>query len=54
MEDVKVYLYDAAGHDDEISIDEVDIETLEENQLLWVNVLKRDEKLLEQVTNFRQ
>ena len=49
MENVRAFLYDAAGHDEEISIDEVDIEQLEENQLLWVNVLKRDEKLLDQV-----
>src|SRR5262245_40406321 len=51
MENVKAYLYDAAGHDEEISIDEVDTEQLEENQLLWVNVLKRDEGLLGEVTN---
>jgi len=49
MENVRAYLYDAAGHDEEISIDEVDIEQLEEHQLLWVNVLKRDEKVLDQV-----
>jgi magnesium transporter len=49
MENVKAYLYDAAGHDEETGIDEIDIEQLDEHQLLWVNVLKRDEKLLEQV-----
>lgn len=50
MEDVKAYLYDAKGHDDEVSLDEIDIEQLKENQLLWVNVLKRDEPLLGKVT----
>ena len=49
MEPVKAYLYDAAGHDEEVSLDEIDIEKLEENQLLWVNVLRRDEKLLGEV-----
>ena len=50
MEDVKVYLYDAAGRDEEIGLEDIDIEQLEEQQLLWVNVLKRDEPLLEKVT----
>lgn len=51
MEDVKAYLYDAAGHDEEVSLDETDVEQLEENQLLWVNVLRRDETLLDKVTS---
>jgi Mg2+ and Co2+ transporter CorA len=51
MENVRAYLYDAAGHDEEVSLDEVDIEQLEENQLLWVNVLRRDEGLLGDVTS---
>ena len=50
MDDVKAYLYDAGGHDEEVGLDEIDIEQLEENQLLWVNVLKRDEPLLKKVT----
>lgn len=50
MENVNVYLYDAKGHDEEITIDDIDIDGLEKNHLLWVNVLKRDEKLLEKVT----
>lgn len=49
MENVNAYLYDAAGHDEEVSLADVDIDSLEENQLLWVNVLKRDEELLEKV-----
>src|SRR4030095_5770129 len=50
MDDVKAYLYDAKGHDEEVSLDEIDIEQLEENQLLWVNVLKRDEGLIDEVS----
>ena len=50
MENVKAYLYDARGHDEELSLDEVDIEKLNGDQLLWVNVLKRDESLLGEVT----
>lgn len=51
MEDVKAYLYDAGGHDEKVGLEEVDIDHLEENQLLWVNVLKRDEELLGKVTS---
>ena len=51
MEDVKVYLYDAAGSDEEIDADDIDIDRLEDNQLLWVNVLKRDEELLKRITS---
>jgi Mg2+ and Co2+ transporter CorA len=49
MDDVKAYLYDAKGHDEEVSLDEVDAEELKENQLLWVNVYRRDEALLNSV-----
>jgi Mg2+ and Co2+ transporter CorA len=51
MDDVKAYLYDAKGHDEEVSLDEIDVESLQENQLLWVNVHRRDERLLGQVTS---
>lgn len=51
MENVTAYLYDAAGHDEEVGLEDVDIENLEENQLLWVKVLKRDEDLLDRVTS---
>jgi magnesium/cobalt transport protein CorA len=49
MENVRAYLYDAAGHDEEVGLDDIDIDSLEENQLLWVNVLRRDGGLLETV-----
>lgn len=44
-----IYLYDANGQDKEIELEEVDLGNLEENQLLWINVLKRDESLLNQL-----
>jgi Mg2+ and Co2+ transporter CorA len=50
-EDVRAFLYDAAGHDEEVTLDEVDIGGLAENQLLWVSVSKRDTDLLEKVTS---
>jgi magnesium transporter len=50
MENVTAYLYDAEGHDEEVGLDDLDIESLEESQLLWVNVLRRDNDLLEKVT----
>lgn len=50
MGDVKVYLYDAAGHDEEIGLEGIDSEKLKDNHLLWVNVFKRDAELLSRVT----
>ncbi|HVF47024.1 MAG TPA: CorA family divalent cation transporter [Pyrinomonadaceae bacterium] len=51
MENVKTYLYDASGRDEELSFDEIDPGQIAKNQLLWVNVLKRDEHLLNEVTS---
>jgi magnesium transporter len=41
------YLYDAKGSDDEVSLDDIEIKKLTDKNLLWINVLKRDEKLIE-------
>ncbi len=49
MKDVDAYLYNAKGHDEEISLDEIDVDSLKEDQLLWVNVRRRDEALLNEV-----
>lgn len=51
MDYVKAYLYDAAGSDEEIGLDDIDVDRLKANHLLWVNVLKRDEDLLTAVTS---
>lgn len=50
MENVKAYLYDASGSDEEVDLESVDVDKLGEKQLLWVNVSERDEKLLNVVT----
>lgn len=50
MENVKAYLYDAKGHDDEVSLDDIEVDGLKPNQLLWVNVHRRDEALLNSLT----
>jgi len=50
MENVKAYLYDATGQDEEVDLDDVDVGKLREKQLLWVNVSARDEKLLNEIT----
>lgn len=50
MENVNAYLYDASGTDEEVELDDVDVEGLDETQLLWINVSKRDETLLNAVT----
>ena len=46
---IKAYLYDAAGADEEVSPDDVDIRNLKERQLLWINVMERDEETLRRV-----
>jgi magnesium/cobalt transport protein CorA len=46
---IKAYLYDAKGNDEAVSPEEVDIRKLKENQLLWINVLERDEETLRRV-----
>ncbi len=50
MKDIDAYLYNAKGHDEEISLDEIEVDSLKENHLLWVNVRRRDEALLNKVT----
>lgn len=44
-----VYLYNANEKDKEINLDEVDLNKLNDKQLLWINVLKRDESLIKKV-----
>ncbi|HUR98888.1 MAG TPA: CorA family divalent cation transporter [Pyrinomonadaceae bacterium] len=47
--DIKAYLYDAAGNDEVVKPEDVDIRKLKSNQLLWINVLERDEQTLRRV-----
>lgn len=51
MKEIDAYLYNAKGHDEEISLDEIEVDKLKENQLLWVNVRRRDETLLSKVAS---
>ena len=47
--DIKAYLYDADGSDEEVQPEDVDIRKLKEKQLLWINVEERDEQTLRHV-----
>ena len=47
--DVKVYLYDASGKDEELNFENVEPQRIGDKQMLWVNIFKRDEKLLAEV-----
>jgi magnesium transporter len=49
--EVAVYLYDAKGCDEEIKLGEVNLKKLDDKQLLWVNILKRDKETIEQVVS---
>ena len=46
---IKAYLYDPSGSDERIELEEIDIASLSEDKLLWVNVLERDEEQLRKV-----
>jgi magnesium transporter len=48
--DVYSYLYDARGNDEEIELEKIDYAKIRRDQLLWVNILKRDEAVIRQVT----
>jgi magnesium transporter len=50
MDDVYTYLYDARGEDQEITFTGIESIKLKASHLLWVNILKRDEQLIKQVT----
>lgn len=49
MKGVEAFLYDAAGHDERVELEDVNPGKLAKKQLLWVNVLKRDESVLNEV-----
>jgi magnesium/cobalt transport protein CorA len=43
---IYAYLYDADGSDEEVQLKDVELKKLTGKKLLWVNILKRDEKLI--------
>lgn len=47
--DTKIYLYDASGTDEEIELENVDLTKVRANQLLWIDVLKRDRDLVQKI-----
>jgi magnesium transporter len=47
--EIAAYLYDANGRDEEVRLEDVDVAKLEEDQLLWINVLQRDNEALKHV-----
>ena len=50
MDNVKAYLYDAEGSDREAEILDIDVSTLNNDQILWLVVTERDEEVLRRVT----
>jgi magnesium transporter len=49
--DIDVYLYDAAGRDERVELERVDVRRLDASKLLWVNVLRRDAPLIERAAS---
>lgn len=51
MENVKAYLYDASGKDEEVELENIDTAALGKKRLLWVDISSREERLLQEVTS---
>lgn len=47
--ELTAYLYDAVGNDEKIEIEDIDINKLGKNKLLWIDLRKRDVEMLESV-----
>ncbi len=48
---IKTYLYDSKGHNKEVEFGEEICRNLNNNQLLWVDVLEREKETIEYVTS---
>lgn len=42
-----IYLFDARGRDKKLEVEELNLDRLKENQLLWINISKRDKETIE-------
>ncbi len=47
---ILVYLFDANGEDRQVELNENILSSINDKQLLWINILERDEAMLESVT----
>lgn len=47
--EIAAYLYDSQGNEKSIELKDIKIDDISDEQLLWVNILKRDEKAVRQV-----
>ncbi|MBA4120889.1 MAG: magnesium transporter CorA family protein [Acidobacteria bacterium] len=47
---ILVYLYDESGKEKEVNLEEIDINNLNDQQLLWINILERDAESVRRVT----
>ena len=47
---ILTYLYNADGSEEEIDLEENILDKLNDKQLLWVNILERDEEIIKHVT----
>jgi magnesium transporter len=44
-----VYLFDARGNDKVLDLDELDLQKIRENQLVWINIPEREKDVIEKV-----
>lgn len=51
---VAVYRYDAKGDDEELKLEDVDLKKLNDNQLIWIDILKRDKETIDRIISVLQ
>ncbi len=47
----KVYLFDAKGYNRQLDLSEVNLEKINENQLIWINILGREREAIEKAVD---
>lgn len=50
----KIYLYDAVGEDKELNLDQVNLQKIKKDQLLWINIFQRDEAVISEIIDVLQ
>ncbi len=47
---ILVYLYDESGKEKEVNLEEINVNNINDQQLLWINILERDVEAVRRVT----
>jgi len=47
---ILAYLYDVSGKEKQVNFEEIDVNNLNDQQLLWINILERDVEAVRRAT----